>query len=141
MEPCLETRLKIGEVAKQSGLPVKTIRYYADLDLLTAVMGRSPNGYRVFTAAVLNRLAFIRRAQALGLSLQEIGEILGIHDQNTLPCGVVKEHLLDKLAAINEQIRELSTLRAELQGILSGWQDFPAQDGNSGTICPNLQQP
>ncbi|OKH18425.1 heavy metal-responsive transcriptional regulator [[Limnothrix rosea] IAM M-220] len=133
------TPLKIGEVAQQSALPVKTIRYYADLGLLSAVMGRSPAGYRLFSPAVLNRLAFIKRAQSLGLSLQEIGKILGVHDGGHLPCGVVKQQLHDKLAEINTQIDELVTLRGELQGILSGWQDFPAQNGSKPTICPNLQ--
>ncbi|MGB2926254.1 MAG: heavy metal-responsive transcriptional regulator [Limnothrix sp.] len=131
--------LKIGEVAKQSGLSVKTIRYYADLNLLDSVMRRSPNKYRTFTPEIFNRLAFIRRAQSLGLSLEEIGEILGIHDQGTLPCGVVKQRLIEKLDAINAQITELFTLKAELQGILSGWQDFPTEDNSRPTICPNLQ--
>ncbi|NJN72176.1 MAG: heavy metal-responsive transcriptional regulator [Limnothrix sp. RL_2_0] len=131
--------LKIGEVATRSGLPVKTIRYYADLQLLDSAMGRSPNGYRIFTADVFNRLAFIKRAQSLGLSLQEIGEILGIHDQGTLPCGVVKQRLIEKVNHINSQISELVTLKAELQGILSGWQDFPTPDSSRPTICPNLQ--
>ncbi|AFY37783.1 transcriptional regulator, MerR family [[Leptolyngbya] sp. PCC 7376] len=133
-------QLKIGEVAKLSALPVKTIRYYANLGLLSAVMGRSPKGYRLFASTVLNRLAFIKRAQSLGLSLQEIGDILSIHDGGALPCGVVKQQLQDKLADINAQITELVTLRAELQGILSGWQDFPEQNGNRPTICPNLQK-
>ena len=133
-------QLKIGEVAKQSALPVKTIRYYADLGLLNAVMGRSPTGYRMFSLEVFNRLAFIKRSQSLGLSLQEIGEILTVHDGGALPCGVVKQQLQEKLVDINAQIDELITLRAELQGILSGWQDFPAQTGNQPTICPNLQK-
>ena len=137
------TQLKIGEVAKQSALPVQTIRYYADLGLLTAVMGRSPTGYRMFNPEVFNRLAFIKRSQSLGLSLQEIGEILTVHDGGTLPCGVVKQQLQEKLIEINAQIDELITLRAELQGILSGWQDFstqaPMQTENQPTICPNLQ--
>lgn len=137
------TQLKIGEVAKQSTLPVKTIRYYADLGLLTAVMERSPTGYRLFSPEVFNRLAFIKRSQSLGLSLQEIGEILMVHDGGDLPCGVVKQQLQEKLIEINAQIDELITLRAELQGILSGWQDFSAQTSaqheNQPTICPNLQ--
>ncbi len=138
--PLPTTQLKIGEVAKQSDLPVKTIRYYADLGLLSAVMGRSPKGYRLFSPEVINRLAFIKRAQSLGLSLQEIGEILTVHDGGALPCGVVKQQLQEKLEELNAQITALVTLKGELQGILSGWQDFPAQNGNQPTICPNLQR-
>lgn len=64
--------LFIGQVAAQSGLPVKTIRYYADLGLLNS-LERTEGGYRQFSSEVLTRLAFIKRCQSLGLSLQEIG--------------------------------------------------------------------
>lgn len=132
-------QLKIGEVAALSHLPVKTIRYYEEIGLLTPSVSRSPNGYRLFERQVLNRLAFIKRSQALGLSLQEIQEILAIHDQGELPCGEVKQHLEAKVTAITEQIEALETLRAELQGILSAWQSQPPQHLAEQTICPNLQ--
>lgn len=131
--------LKIGQVATESKLPVKTIRYYEDLGLLTSVVKRAESGYRLFHPSVFNRLAFIKRAQSLGLSLQEIQEILLIHDQGNLPCGVVKNRLLSKLAQINHQIEALELLKSELQGILSGWQDKPSPEKISHTICPNIQ--
>ena len=81
--------LQIGEVSTRSGLPVKTIRYYTDVGLLTPLVRRSQSGYRLYATDILNRLAFIRRTQALGLSLTEIRDILDIHDQGALPCGQV----------------------------------------------------
>ncbi|MEC4895762.1 MAG: heavy metal-responsive transcriptional regulator [Oscillatoria sp. PMC 1051.18] len=131
--------LKIGEVAKSSGLPVKTIRYYDDFGLLTPVVQRSPSGYRLFQEPVFNRLAFIKRAQSLGLDLKEIKDILEVHDAGKLPCGVLKEHLLTKLKVIQEQIEALELLQQELQGILSGWQDSPPKNLANRTICPNIQ--
>jgi DNA-binding transcriptional MerR regulator len=131
--------LKIGEVAKSSGLSVKTIRYYEQIGLLSPDVFRSESGYRLFAAAVLNRLAFIKRAQSLGLSLTEIKDILAVHDRGQLPCGEIKQHLQDKLRAISLQIEALVTLRSELEGILSGWQEQPAADLAAQTICPNLQ--
>ncbi|MGJ3252601.1 MAG: heavy metal-responsive transcriptional regulator [Elainellaceae cyanobacterium] len=131
--------LKIGDIAAESGLPVKTIRYYEEIGLLAPTVERSGAGYRLFDPAVLNRLAFIKRAQSLGLSLQEIHQILGIHDEGQLPCGEVKQHLKAKVESINTQIEALEMLRAELQGILSGWQEQPAPDRIAQTICPNLQ--
>lgn len=141
MESALETAqsLKIGEVASASGLPVKTIRYYEEIGLLTPTVGRSESGYRLFDEQVLNRLAFIKRAQALGLSLSEIQQILGVHDQGQLPCGEVKQHLEAKVEAINAQIEALETLKAELNGILSGWQAQPPAHRIDQTICPNIQ--
>ncbi len=131
--------LKIGEVAETSHLPVKTIRYYEEIGLLSPTVTRSGTGYRLFDAAVLNRLAFIKRAQSLGLSLSEIQQILAVHDQGQLPCGEVRQHLEAKVTAISEQIEALETLKAELQGILSDWQEPLPLDKIAHTICPNLQ--
>lgn len=130
---------KIGEVAETSGLPVKTIRYYEEIGLLTPTVERSESHYRLFHAQVLNRLAFIKRSQALGLNLKEIQQILAVHDHGELPCGEVKHHLEAKVADITHQIEALMTLRAELQGILSGWQEQPPADRIQQTICPNIQ--
>ena len=133
--------LRIGEVAKRSGLSVKTVRYYEEIGLLGPTVERSESGYRLFEPPVLNRLAFIRRAQSLGLSLIEIAKILEVHDQGELPCGEVKQHLETRLKAIAEQIEALEILQSELQGILSGWQDQPPPERIAQTICPNLQPP
>jgi MerR family transcriptional regulator, copper efflux regulator len=134
-----EKSLKIGEVSATSGLPVKTIRYYEEIGLLEPTVERADSGYRIFDSMVLNRLAFIKRSQSLGLSLTEIKEILQVHDRGELPCGEVRHHLEAKVAAIDEQIRSLKTLRSELQGILKGWQEHPPDDQIAHTICPNIQ--
>lgn len=132
--------LKIGEVAETSGLPVKTIRYYEEIGLLTPTVERSEARYRLFHIQVLNRLAFIKRSQSLGLNLKEIQQILAVHDHGELPCGEVKQHLEAKVAEITQQIEALNTLRTELQGILSAWQEQPPADRIQHTICPNIQK-
>ena len=131
--------LKIGEVAASSGLSVKTIRYYEEIGLLAPTVERSQAGYRLFNTEVLNRLAFVKRAQSLGLALSEIRTILTVHDGGELPCYEVKQHLEDKVAIVSQQIQALETLRAELNGILSGWQEHPPAHMIEQTICPNLQ--
>lgn len=137
--PRVHDLLKIGEVASLSGMSVKTIRYYEQIGLLAPTTTRSESGYRLFNSQVLNRLAFIKRAQSLGLSLNEIRQILGVHDSGELPCGTVKQHLLLKIKTIAEQIEALETLKSELLGLLSGWQEQPSSDRIAQTICPNLQ--
>ncbi len=131
--------LKIGEVATESNISVKTVRYYEELGLLTSVVQRSETGYRLFDNSVFNRLAFIKRAQSLGLTLKEIQEILAIRDRGDVPCKMVKHHLLSKLQEINQQIESLEILKSELQGILAGWQDKPSSEKITRTICPNIQ--
>jgi DNA-binding transcriptional MerR regulator len=81
-----EKLYKIGSVAAFSSLSVKTVRYYEEMGLLSPAVERSPAGYRLFGQAVFNRLAFIKRSQALGLSLQEIKDILQVRDRGELPC-------------------------------------------------------
>jgi MerR family transcriptional regulator, copper efflux regulator len=130
---------QIGEVAKLSTLSVKTIRYYTDIGLLEPHVERSPTRYRLYTPEVLNRLAFIRRSQGLGLSLTEIQDILKIHDDGTLPCGQAKQYLESKLDEIETQIHHLEVLRAEIKGVLSGWQQPIPAEYKTDTICPNLQ--
>ncbi len=133
-------QLKIGEVANLTGMSVKTIRYYEEIGLLEPTTTRAESGYRLFNSQVLNRLAFIKRSQSLGLSLSEIRDILGVHDSGELPCGTVKQHLLLKVEAITEQIEALEILKSELVGLLSGWQEQPPSDQIAQTICPNLQE-
>lgn len=130
--------LKIGEAAAKSGLPVKTIRYYDDIGLLTPTVERSESGYRLFLPQVIDRLVFIKRAQSLGLSLEEVKEILAVHDRGSLPCDTVKGQIQDKIAQITVQIEQLTTLRSELQTVLSQWQE-PAPELIETTICPNLE--
>ena len=71
--------MKIGEVAERSGVPAKTIRFWEDHRLLPAP-ARTPAGYRDYEPPILERLAFIRHAQAAGLTLEHIRQVLDIRD-------------------------------------------------------------
>lgn len=134
----VEPLLLIGQVAEQTHIPIKTIRYYEELGLLHT-SGRTEGGFRQFSPEVLVRLAFIKRAQSLGLSLQEIGEILKVYDRGELPCGELKKRLEHKREEIDRRINQLQILQAELQGLLSGWESFPVEP--NGTICPIIERP
>lgn len=127
--------MKIGALARRSGLPVKTLRYYEELGLLPAI-GRSPGGYRLFAEESLRRLEFIRRLKTLGLSLDEIQGCLAVHDAGQLPCGDIQRQLQRQIDLVDERLRELRQFRSELQGLLGNWQSDPAP--NTAVICPNL---
>jgi MerR family transcriptional regulator, copper efflux regulator len=135
-----EKLYKIGSVAACSGLSVKTVRYYEEMGLLSPAVERSPAGYRLFGETVFNRLAFIKRSQTLGLSLQEIKDILQVRDRGELPCSEAKQHLTAKVEEISVQIAALETLKGELQGILNSWQEQPSPESITRTICPNIQR-
>ena len=127
----------IGNVAKSSGVPIKTIRYYEELGLLKS-SARTEGGFRLFNSDVLERLHFIKRAQSLGLSLSEIKEFLNVHDGGELPCEHIKIKLEDKIKAIDEQIHQLLILRQELSGLVSGWETIP--ENPEKTICPIIER-
>lgn len=128
---------QIGAVAKQSGVPIKTIRYYEELGLLKA-SGRTEGGFRLFDSDVLSRLHFIKRAQSLGLSLSEIKDFLVVHDQGNLPCNHIKARLQNKVIAIDKQIQELLMFKQELEELLSGWE--AVTDNSQQTICPIIEK-
>jgi DNA-binding transcriptional MerR regulator len=129
--------LRIGELANQSGLSVKAIRYYEQLGLVRAC-DRTEGNYRLFHPQSLSRLTFIRRLQGLGLSLGEIAECLGVYDRGELPCSRIRHKLEHHIEAIDRKVAELLLLRQELVTTLGEWQDHPtASDGE--VICPNLE--
>ncbi len=127
----------IGLVAKESGISIKTIRYYEQLGLLKS-LGRTEGGYRLFDSNVLMRLSFIKRAQSLGLRLSEIKEFLDVHDQGQLPCEHVKLKLKDKVSEIDRQIEQLQLLKVELERLLLDRETTSVL--NEETICPIIEQ-
>ena len=132
-----EAPKQIGLVAKESGVPIKTISYYEELGLLKA-SSRTEGGFRLFDSDVFVRLNFINRAQSLGLSLLEIKEFLDVHDQGELPCDRLEVKLKDKIVTIAQQIEQLQILKLELEGLLSGWETVPEIPEN--TICPIIER-
>ncbi len=129
--------LLIGQVTALSNVPIRTIRYYESLGLIESC-DRTEGGFRQFDESVLARLAFIKRSQSLGLSLQEIGELLEVYDRGQLPCDDVQAKLKNKIVEIDRQIDDLLTLRSQLGAILSGWENFNTLQ--AGTICPVIQK-
>lgn len=106
-------RLRIGELASELGLNPKTIRYYEDIGLLPSP-GRTPGGYRQYDETDRERLGFILKAKAIGLSLEEIGEILALRRNGKQPCEHVLTLLDRKIDAIDQQLRALEDVRQEL---------------------------
>ena len=80
--------MKIGELARQLGISAQAVRFYERAGLLHEPE-RTPSGYRVYNAAELKRVRFIRKAKELGFSLTEIGDILRMHDAGQVPCAQV----------------------------------------------------
>lgn len=111
--------MRIPELARRSGLPVRTVRYYADQRLIAAQTTES--GYRVFDDRSLRQLRFIRRLQRLGLPLADIAALL--RDADRLSCGQSSKALVSRLRrqldAIESQLEELVAVRHELTALVT----------------------
>lgn len=127
--------LKIGQVSDQSDLPVKTIRFYEERGLIQAAK-RTSGGFRLFAPSVLPRLSFIRRSQALGLSLNDIQDILGIADSGQRPCQNVRQKFQGKIEEIDIRIQQLQTLKSQLQTLIAEADQRETLDAD---YCPIIE--
>ena len=108
--------MKIGEAAGRSGVPAKTIRFWEDQRLLPAP-ARTPAGYRDYDPVILERLAFIRHAQAAGLTLEHIRQVLDIRDEGQPPCVHVAGLIARRLAEVEARLTELARARDQLAAL------------------------
>ena len=106
--------LKIGEAAQGTGLTTKTIRYYELLGLLKAPQ-RTYSGYRIYDQKDVDRLTFIKKAKNLGFSLEDIREILAIHDVQGSPCVHVLALLDRKIEEVRLWVKRLQGFQRELK--------------------------
>ncbi|WP_313340882.1 heavy metal-responsive transcriptional regulator [Stenotrophomonas sp.] len=109
--------MNIGQLARQAGVPIDTVRYYERQHLLPTAH-RSAGGYRVFSNSDLTRLQFIRRAKALGFRLEEIGELLGLSDQRGQDMAQVRDSAVHKLHDIEQRIDELQRMHGALKQLV-----------------------
>src|SRR3990172_9344953 len=105
--------MKIGELSHRPRTPTKTIRYYEEIGVLP-VPERAPNGYRDYLEDAVDRLAFVREAQATGLTLTEIASILALRSQGEATCHHVIDLLERHLSALDRHIQALRETRKKL---------------------------
>lgn len=105
--------MRIGELAKLAACLPETIRFYEQKGLLPPPV-RSLANYRLYDGRHADRLYFIRRCRALGMSLDEVQTLLGFQDSPDQPCGGVNELVDQHISEIDRQMSELGSLRSEL---------------------------
>ena len=123
------SKMNIGSVAKAAGLPVKTVRYYADIGLVSPV-ARSDSGYRQYTNNELSKLVFARRARAFGFSIEETRELLALYEDRDRSSADVKSIATGKLAEIESKMADLQALHDELSHLVH------ACRGDNRPDCP-----
>ena len=131
--------LKIGELAARAGVGVQALHYYERLGLLPNP-NRSAANYRLYPPDALRRVQFIKKAQALGFTLEEIKEILGLRAQGRAPChcvaGVGKKHLQE----LDARIAALQEFRRALAAVVPKWEkETSRQRKCAGEFCDLIE--
>ena len=109
-----------GELAKAAGVSTDTLRHYERKGVL-ALPKRERNGYRRYPADAFDRVRLVRKALAVGFTLDELAGILRVRDGGGAPCHEVRALAAAKLASIESQLSDLIALRDELQSTLKDW--------------------
>ncbi|MCT8998305.1 Cu(I)-responsive transcriptional regulator [Chelativorans intermedius] len=122
--------MNVGDVARRSGLPPKTIRYYEDIGLIAPA--RAGNGYRAYSQEDAHRLAFLKRARSLGFSIEECRQLLALYADKGRASQDVRRIAVAHVGAIEQKIRELQSMRATLQRLIE------ACHGDERPDCPIL---
>lgn len=107
--------MNIGQAAKASRLPAKTIRYYEEIKLITPM--RAENGYRTYCETDIHRLRFLQRARSLGFSIDECRLLLSLYEDEKRASSDVKQLALDKIGEIDRKLSELESLKATLTAL------------------------
>ncbi len=123
--------MKIGELAKQAGCQVVTVRYYEKEGLL-GTPERSEGNYRIYTSEDLERLRFIRHCRLHGISLSEIRELLTFRQKPTANCDWINTLIEKHIKSLDEQIASLQHLRSHLQDLAHKCQG--GQGGHCGIL-------
>lgn len=123
--------MNVGDAARRSGLPSKTIRYYEDIGLIAPA--RAANGYRDYCEDDVHRLAFLRRARGLGFSIDDCRQLMALYRDRDRASHDVREIASAHVDAITEKIAELESMRATLQKLVH------ACHGDQRPDCPILE--
>lgn len=110
---------RIGSLAKATGISADAIRHYERKGVLQSK--RLSNGYRVYHKDALERVRAIRKALAIGFTLDELRVVFKVFDQGGAPCHQVRSIAANKLAEIESHLREVTTLRDDLKAALKDW--------------------
>ena len=126
--------LQIGEIAKRAGVSIDTLRYYEKVRLLPRP-GRSAGGFRLFAPEHIERVRFIKQAQELGFSLEEIKGLLATGGAEE--CRKVRELLTRKLSELDERLKSMKGFRRVLARHLSGC-EVELKRHRDSACCPVL---
>ena len=130
---------QIGDVARETGASIDTIRYYEKEGLLREPL-RSEGGFRKYPRETVERVRFIRKAQSFGLTLAEIREIMRESEKGLEQCcGHVNKVFTRKLEELGAKIKDLQTMRKNLRSLMRSWIPIEAAKSQRFAVCPQIE--
>lgn len=124
--------MNIGKASKQSSLPAKTIRYYEEVALIKP--SRDTNGYRDFSEQDVHKLLFLSRSRALGFTIEDCRDLLGLWENQSRASADVKHIARGHLAIIDKKIADLSNMRETLSHLIDSCH------GDERPDCPIIEK-
>ena len=112
--------LRIGEVARRTGVSPDTLRHYERHGLIPKPK-RTAAGYRMYSPDVIERVRLIRSALSVGFTIRELSRIFGIRDRGGAPCAEVRSLAAFKLDHLEKRIAEMQDLRVKLRSLIKTW--------------------
>ena len=132
--------MRIGELAAAAEVTPHTLRFWEQRGLLPDP-GRTPGGYRAYPPAAIERVTFVRRAQAAGLTLDQIHTVLNVSDDGQRPCPHVAAFVDERLAEVDARLDEFAHTRSQLAGLRARLDR--QEDGepiNASEVCPAIDR-
>lgn len=135
-----DEHLMTGDVARRCAVSADTIRHYERVGVIPRAV-RGANGYRLYPREVIDRVLLVRRAVAIGFSLEELARILRQRDSGAAPCRGVRALAGEKLAELDARIAEMTAMRDGLLRIIEEWDQRldATRDGEPARLLESLK--
>jgi MerR family transcriptional regulator, copper efflux regulator len=121
--------LRIGEVARRTGISPDTLRHYERHGLIPKPK-RTAGGYRMFSSEVIERVRLIRSALSVGFTIRELSRIFRIRDRGGVPCAEVRSLAVLKLDQLEKRIAEMQGLGVKLRSLIKTWDGMLSNVGS-----------
>ena len=129
----MKSNLLINELAKEVNLTPKTIRFYEEIGIIPKPE-RNESNYRIYKHQDIKKIAFVKKSRDLGLSLEEIKNIMNIREKGNYPCGTVIELLENQVVNLEIKIKEMTEFKEKLGNSVVNFKEH-FELGKNGNIC------
>jgi DNA-binding transcriptional MerR regulator len=126
--------MTVSKIAKRTGMEPEVVRFYTRIGLLQPIVD-AHNKYKTYAEADIVRLRFIHKAQSLGYTLKEIGQILEESSRKQSPCPTVRRIIESRTRENREKLDQLTKLQQRMEHAAAQWAKMPDGVPTGETVC------